>query len=99
MSRYVLNYAKVYYGGPGYDLNGLDPKWNEIGGVDDVDPVELTHEVGMITGFARTFKVRLVERFEHPLEGRSPVVIGEHVYAWADGYGIRWDLVEENADG
>ena len=93
--RYVLNYAKVYYGGYSYPINGLSPKWNEVSGVDDVDPVELTHEVGLITGFARSFQVRLVERLEVPLAGRKPVIFGEHIYAWADGYGIRWDRVGE----
>jgi hypothetical protein len=89
---FKLKSATVYYGASSYPLNGLPANYDAINGVEDIDAETLKLDVGCLTSFARDFDIRHMPRMEFPLNDGELVVIPEHIVAYANGYGIVWEL-------
>jgi hypothetical protein len=93
---FKLTSASVHYGTSSYPLHGLPAQFNSIECVEDVNLNDLSRAVGLLTGFPRDFTIRHIDRTEFPgivtKDGRD-LVIPEHIYASANGYSIRWDIV------
>lgn len=101
--RFKLAEAWVYYGSSRYPLNGVDAKFEEVDLIDgeDILPTlakDLSKEVGRLTGYPRDFQIKHIDRQEfkgvvQTTDGTpESLVIPEHIYAWANGYGVRWEL-------
>jgi hypothetical protein len=89
-----LKEATVYYGASAYPLNGLPERFQTIESLDALNLGDLADTVGTLTGFRRDFHAQHIARQEYPgvkLKDGRDCVIPEHIYASANGYGIRWE--------
>jgi len=87
---FKLHSADVFYGMSRYPLNGLDPAFDQLEGLDDLDLEALSLDVGRLTGYPRSFDVRHNPRQSFDLGGPEPLVIDENICALANGYSIIW---------